>query len=361
MTESDRQRIFGTTRPQANGHDKPLISLVVLTYNQAAYAVDALNGALAQTYEPLEIIISDDCSTDETFSHLKKAAISYSGKHRLILRQNNKNKGILGHLLEVASAAKGEILVVAAGDDTSMVDRVKTVQQAFQRRPKLGALCSAFEVISANSTHLASRTPSPQIPMEKALTNTGIQKHIYGATSAYRTKLLREFPAPSSVVHVEDFVLSVGLQVRGFEIGLLPQPLVKVRDHVESVWGHSQKNCADSNDFMQLERHEMRKAKLKLAALKYIKENEGFFRQRSLQNSVHLDWKKLRRQLDYYDYKSRWNQLSIRESARFIYVNAKMGSIAYAVSRVLGEHAFSTSRRLKNAIARQSPNCSKTF
>ena len=46
----------------------PLVTFALFTYNQERYVREAVEGVLAQTYEPLEIIISDDCSTDMTFS-----------------------------------------------------------------------------------------------------------------------------------------------------------------------------------------------------------------------------------------------------------------------------------------------------
>jgi cellulose synthase/poly-beta-1,6-N-acetylglucosamine synthase-like glycosyltransferase len=45
---------------------RPLISFCLLTYNQAPFIREAIEAALAQTYSPLEIIISDDFSNDNT-------------------------------------------------------------------------------------------------------------------------------------------------------------------------------------------------------------------------------------------------------------------------------------------------------
>lgn len=53
-------------------HSKPLITLAILTYNQAKYIAEAIDGALSQCYHPLEIIISDDCSQDVTYQIIKK-------------------------------------------------------------------------------------------------------------------------------------------------------------------------------------------------------------------------------------------------------------------------------------------------
>jgi glycosyltransferase involved in cell wall biosynthesis len=47
--------------------DKPLLTLAMFAYNHERFIAEAVRGALRQTYSPLEIIISDDCSTDRTF------------------------------------------------------------------------------------------------------------------------------------------------------------------------------------------------------------------------------------------------------------------------------------------------------
>jgi GT2 family glycosyltransferase len=59
-----------------------LVSFVVLAYNQQKFVAEAVRGALAQTYHPLEIVISDDCSTDGTFDVIKfrfNIATGFSG------------------------------------------------------------------------------------------------------------------------------------------------------------------------------------------------------------------------------------------------------------------------------------------
>ena len=54
--------------------ERPLVSFVVLCYNQESFIREAFNSALLQTYSPLEIIVSDDCSTDGTFDVVQQMA-----------------------------------------------------------------------------------------------------------------------------------------------------------------------------------------------------------------------------------------------------------------------------------------------
>ena len=45
---------------------KPLVSIIVITYNSAKYVLETLESAKNQTYQNIELIISDDCSIDNT-------------------------------------------------------------------------------------------------------------------------------------------------------------------------------------------------------------------------------------------------------------------------------------------------------
>ena len=73
--------------------DKPLLSLLIITYNQEDYIRETLEGAFSQNYSPLEIVISDDNSTDGNFSIIKDMVSEYAGPHTIIINQNSQNLG----------------------------------------------------------------------------------------------------------------------------------------------------------------------------------------------------------------------------------------------------------------------------
>ena len=114
--------------------------MLLIAYNQAGQIGDAVRSALAQTYQPLEIIISDDASSDATFAAIEAALAGYNGPHRVITRRNAANQGISAHLSQIAQLAQGELLFVAAGDDMSAptrCERVVDLWLARERRPDL--------------------------------------------------------------------------------------------------------------------------------------------------------------------------------------------------------------------------------
>ena len=71
--------------------ERPLVSMIITAYNQEGYIRATIEGAFSQTYEPLEIVMSDDCSPDGTFAIMEEMAAAYSGPHKLVLNRNPKN------------------------------------------------------------------------------------------------------------------------------------------------------------------------------------------------------------------------------------------------------------------------------
>jgi len=112
---------------------KPLVSFVLLAYNQEEYVREAVEGAFAQTYRPLEIILSDDCSNDKTFEIMRELASTYHGPHVVRLNRNAPNLGIVKHVNRVFGMASGELVVTGAGDDVSLPTRVEDAVELWLR------------------------------------------------------------------------------------------------------------------------------------------------------------------------------------------------------------------------------------
>src|SRR5690606_9493062 len=95
-------------------HERPLVTFALFAYNQENYIREAIEGAFAQTYEPLEIILSDDCSTDQTFEIMQEVVLGYNGPHKVCVRRNEVNLGLAGHINSILAQAEGEFICWAA-------------------------------------------------------------------------------------------------------------------------------------------------------------------------------------------------------------------------------------------------------
>lgn len=129
--------------------ERPLVTFALFAYNQEKYIREAVEGAFAQTYEPLEIILSDDCSSDRTYEIMKEMVSEYQGPHKLVIRKPIKNLGLASGISEVCEMASGKLIVAAAGDDISHAQRTKEVVKAWKKNGmNSGSLYSHFRTIS---------------------------------------------------------------------------------------------------------------------------------------------------------------------------------------------------------------------
>ena len=111
---------------------KPLVTFAIATYNQQGLIEEAIRSAFQQSYVPLEILISDDCSTDKTYDVIQEIVKSYNGPHTITLNQNPENLGIGRHWDQIGRAAKGELIIHAAGDDISLPFRTEILVKVWQ-------------------------------------------------------------------------------------------------------------------------------------------------------------------------------------------------------------------------------------
>lgn len=113
-------------------NSKPLVTILVGVYNQEKVIKETLASITSQTYDNLEIIVSDDCSTDGTREVLKRFVESHPRIH-LFLQE--KNIGIAGNYNFLASAASGKYVSIFAGDDVMCPDKIKCQVQALEESP----------------------------------------------------------------------------------------------------------------------------------------------------------------------------------------------------------------------------------
>ena len=130
--------------------DRPLVTYHVIAYNQARFIREAVRSALAQTYTPMEILLSDDCSSDGTFEIMQELANDYTGPHTVVLRQNERNLGLSEHTNRVVARARGELIIAADGDDVSDPRRAERCVEAWLKNGRPAAIASSVSCIDAD-------------------------------------------------------------------------------------------------------------------------------------------------------------------------------------------------------------------
>lgn len=187
---------------------KTSASLILLTYNQEKFIRAAIDGAFSQTYSPLEIIISDDNSSDRTFEIIKNSALNYNGPATVKIRRSAANRGLTKHLQEAIKESSGEVIILAAGDDISLPERVTEIIKAFdESKEKSAIIYSDFTPIDLESKKITldgEKIFAGPHSLEKMAQG---KVNILGATTALTRNLITSFGEISKNVIHEDRVL----------------------------------------------------------------------------------------------------------------------------------------------------------
>jgi len=92
----------------------PKVSILIPTYNSAKFVYETIESAITQTYENLEVIVVDNCSTDDTFEIIKNFESRFPN---LKIYQNSKNLGPVRNWKRCVELATGEFAKLLFSDD----------------------------------------------------------------------------------------------------------------------------------------------------------------------------------------------------------------------------------------------------
>jgi glycosyltransferase involved in cell wall biosynthesis len=208
---------------------RPRITLAVLAYNQSRFIDDAVRSALGQVCEPVEVLLSDDASPDTTFAQMQALAAAYRGPHQVVLRRNPHNLGIGEHYNEVLRAARGELIVMMAGDDLSLPERVALSAKAWDESGgRLDLIACDLVDMSHDGADLGVLEVD-DLARWKTLDDWARRRpYIVGAGHAFTRRLFDRFGPLAPGVAYEDQVNLLRALCGGGAV-TLHQPLVRYR------------------------------------------------------------------------------------------------------------------------------------
>jgi glycosyltransferase involved in cell wall biosynthesis len=123
---------------------QPLVSALVPTYNGAAFIQRTLDSLAAQTWPRLEVVIADDCSTDETLAVVRRFAADHDD---VVVVERTSNLGWLRNTNDLMSRASGELMFFAFHDDVVDPDYVEKLAGALLDRPSAVLAFSDLELV----------------------------------------------------------------------------------------------------------------------------------------------------------------------------------------------------------------------
>jgi glycosyltransferase involved in cell wall biosynthesis len=127
-----------------------LVTVLIPAYNKEPFIAQAIESALAQTYQAIDVLVVDDGSTDATAAMVRR----YGGRVRLLTQANAgaawaRNVG--------SRAAEGELAFLDA-DDLWTAEKLATQMGILERHPEVVLVSSRADLIDTNGARLAGST-----------------------------------------------------------------------------------------------------------------------------------------------------------------------------------------------------------
>lgn len=222
------------------------VSVVIATYNGSVFIEEQLASVINQNFKPIEIIVSDDGSTDETLVLVR--SIAKNSEVPIRINVNETNLGFRDNFLKSALSAKGNFVAFCDQDDIWDPEKLERIAKYF-KNPNISMIVHAAASLDQSTGKLVKFT--------QGIRSTGVKPPLsydpwltfFGFSIVFRRELLylaniearfRDFIVPKEKIAHDRWIVFLG-QVVG-ETAELSLPLVTYRQHATNLFGDGRRS-----------------------------------------------------------------------------------------------------------------------
>lgn len=248
-------------------NDKPLVSVILLSYNNTQYITQAIKSVLEQNYANIELIISDDCS--EYFD--KESILKYVEKNKrqnvrnLIINVNVNNLGTVKNINAALKYAKGEYIKLLAADDELYEENVLSRFVEHLKENGFEIVASRFAVCDESFQTIKYLLPEKKniqfienLPPVKLYGKLAVENIIGGVGVCMRRDLIYKYKLfDERYILTEDLPTWLILLRHGVKIGYMDFITVKYRENGVSNGDFSPATKILRNDLLKIIENEI--------------------------------------------------------------------------------------------------------
>jgi glycosyltransferase involved in cell wall biosynthesis len=205
------------------------IQVYIPVYNDISFLPDAVSSVLAQRDVDVEVIVSDNASTDGTSEWLASAA---SREPRLVVHRNSENRGLMFNINRVAELVTAEYYMLLCSDDRlGAPDALSGALEVMKSAPEVVSVYSDLMYIDRHGRKLATRRFGRAgrfdlLPTLKASIITG--RNLFGIPLLHRRSAGAAIDYPAQFTYIADVYHSAKCAERG-SLFHLPRALIHNR------------------------------------------------------------------------------------------------------------------------------------
>lgn len=222
----------------------PLVSVVVITYNSSKYVLETLESIKSQTYKNIELVISDDCSTDETVAICQEWVEENQQRFvRTEIVEVEKNTGVAPNCNRGLNAAQGEWVKLIAGDDIVFPNGIQAYMEFVSKNNNIEVAISSWRYFGEKSGRFSVNECVNEMPLDlqlkRALLRVRDGQPGLGCSGFYKRKALLSVGGyDESFPMIEDYPTTLRILNSGIKIYYLDVVCVGYRINGGSISTH---------------------------------------------------------------------------------------------------------------------------
>lgn len=219
----------------------------MITYNHEPYIAQAIEGVLMQETDfPVELVIGEDCSTDNTRKICEDYARRFPGRVRLLIRESNL--GVARNFADTLNQCSGEFIALCEGDDYwTDIEKLSLQVDFLEENPHFSSSFHRSQIRyegAGSKDRLTEQIEPDVLDYEGFLQRKG--NCIRTETVVFRKSCFSGFPEGSDSLRLSDWVLHLLLAKVG-PIKYIDRVMSVYRIHPGGVWSSARSvdNCLD--------------------------------------------------------------------------------------------------------------------
>jgi glycosyltransferase involved in cell wall biosynthesis len=207
----------------------PLVSTIIPVFNRPGMLAEAVDSVLAQTYRPIEIVIVDDGSTDETPRVIEELAARHPEVRGI--RRANGGPGVAREAGR--GEARGEFIQYLDSDDLLMPRKFEVQVRAFEKQPECGVAYGITRYRNAEGDEIEC-TWKPANQIQKTIFPSFLVARWWDTpTPLYRRSVCDAAGPWTSLRHEEDWEYDCRVGATGALLAYVDEGVVEIRDHFD--------------------------------------------------------------------------------------------------------------------------------
>ena len=224
-------------------------SVAMCTYNGALFVREQLQSILSQNKPVDEIIICDDCSTDDTTNIIE--CVQQETSIKILLFKNNHQLGVNANFEQAIKRCSGDIIFLSDQDDIWEKNKVETILGYFETHPNKNVVFGDAWLVDSNGDFILrdgrkirlwqvvgfSKKAQKQFDKGFELELWDRMNRATGATMAFRRNFGQSISYSTNLGILHDWLLAIKAFDNGHSLGYIIPPLILYRQHSQNVVG----------------------------------------------------------------------------------------------------------------------------